>query len=135
MEVKAEDLYPREVEFELWGKTYTLKPFSIAHQIWTRSEFATKDEPDGCKVAGNKLMERDGLVVCKLCYRVLNEKDQFPTLESFIEKVFNNEKHHSLSVLIDALDRNFGISQPTEEERDQDKEIAELGESQAATIE
>lgn len=119
--VSVNDLNPRESRFSLSGKTYELKKFSIAAQVWAADEFATDDKGNGLFVLSERLANVDTGAIVKTCYYLLTDKTDFPTLESFVERLGSD--HTILKVLLDPLSETLGVSQPSVDETAEEIEI------------
>lgn len=124
--ISINDLSPRESSFELCGNTYHLKKFALAAQVWAHDEFATEDEKNGLTVLSQALIELEPSILLKMCYYLLKDKKDFPTLEVFINAF---EDHHTvLAVLLKPFSECLGVSQPDEATEDE----VELKKSRAA---
>lgn len=119
--VSINDLNPRPSKFTLRGKTYEMKKFSLAAQVWAHDEFATDEEKNGLTVLSQKLVELDPSAIAKTCYYLLKDKTDFPTEESFIDAL---EDHYTtVKVLLEPFSRCLGVSQPTEDDTAEEVEL------------
>ena len=119
--VSINDLNPRPSKFTLRGKTYEMKKFSLAAQVWAHDEFATDEEKNGLTVLSQKLVELDPSAISKTCYYLLKDKTDFPTEESFIDAL---EDHYTtVKVLLEPFSRCLGVSQPTEDDTAEEVEL------------
>ena len=115
------DLNPRPSEFILSGKTYVLKKFSLAAQVWAHDEFSTKEEKNGLTVLSTKLMELDANAIAKSCYFLLKDKSDFPTEEKFINSLADH--YTTIKILLEPFSRCLGISQPSDDDTSEEVEL------------
>jgi len=120
-EIGINDLNPSESVFNLAGKRYELKPFSLFVQVWAHDEFATESEPNGLTILSQKLMELDAGAIGKTCYFLLKDKADFPTCEKFLNALGDNLT--TVKVLLEPLSRCLGVSQPTNEDMTNEVEL------------
>lgn len=119
--VSINDLNPRPSKFTLAGKTYELKKFSLAAQVWAHDEFKTGEEPNGLTNLSAKLMELDGGAIAKSCYFLLKDKSDFLTEEKFIDSLGDNVT--ILKVLLKPFSECLGVSQPTDDDTANEVEL------------
>ena len=119
--VSINDLNPRPSSFELAGKTYEIKKFSLAAQVWAHDEFATAEEKNGLNVLSQKLIELDFSAIAKTCYYLLKDKRDFPTVESFINAL--GDHYNGIKILLEPFSRCLGVSQPTEDDTSEEVEL------------
>lgn len=119
--VSISDLNPRASKFILRGKTYELKKFSLAAQVWAHDEFSTESEKNGLVALSEKLREVDPSAIVKSCYFLLKDKTDFPSEESFVEAF----KDHLtiIKLLLPPFSECLGISQPTEDDTAEEVEL------------
>jgi hypothetical protein len=119
--VSINDLNPRESTFVHAGKSYTLKKFSLAAQVWAHSEFATEAEPNGLTNLSNKLIELDAGAIAKSCYYLLKDKTDFPTESNFLDAMSDN--FTAIKILLDPFSECLGVSQPTTDDTAEEVEL------------
>lgn len=119
--VSINDLNPRPSKFILAGKTYELKKFSLAAQVWAYDEFATDKEKNGLNVLSQKLIELDPRAIAKTCYYLLKDKCDFPTEESFIDAL--GDHYTTIKVLLEPFSRCLGVSQPSDDDTAEEVEL------------
>jgi hypothetical protein len=119
--VSINDLNPRPSKFTLAGKTYEMKKFSLAAQVWAHDEFATAEEANGLNVLSQKLVELDPSAIAKTCYFLLKDKTDFPNEESFIDALGD---HYSIvKILLEPFSRCLGVSQLSEDDTAEEVEL------------
>jgi len=96
--------------FQIAGKTYHLKKFSLAAQVWINEEFATNNELNGLENFSNELKKPNLSVVSKVCYFLLEDKTDFPILESFINAL--GDTYTGLKILLSPLCTVITDAQP-----------------------
>lgn len=117
--IPYQELRPREAEFRLNGKTYVLKPFSIAVRVWCRTEFATKAEPNGLQNLTDRLKnahELDVDAVTRCAYELMIDKSDFPTYQSFVESIDTKTAQIDCGRMMTAICASIGLSQSHIEE-------------------
>ena len=119
--ISINDLNPRASKFILMGKSYELKKFSLAAQVWAHDEFKTTEEPNGLNNLSEKLIELDGGAIAKTCYFLLKDKSDFPTEEKFIDSLGDN--HTALKILLKPFSDCLGVSQPTDDDTANEVEL------------
>ena len=119
--VSVNDLNPRPSEFLLGGKTYELKKFSLAAQVWAHDEFATPEEKNGLTVLSQKLVELDPKAIAKSCYYLMKDKKDFPSEENFIDAL--GDHYNVISILLEPFSRCLGVSQPTLDDTAEEVEL------------
>ena len=119
--VSINDLRPSESTFVLSGKTYTLKAFTLAAQVWANDEFSTPEQPNGLFNLSDKLQNLDPDAVAKSCYYLLKDKSDFPTLDKFLDAL--GDHYTILKVLLQPFSNCLGVSQPTEDETAEEIEL------------
>jgi len=109
-------------QFEISGKRYRLKKFSIAAQVWITSEFSTEGKYDGFDLFVQGLTNNNAAMISKACYFLLEDKSDFPTWESFTDAM--KDTYSILSILLPPLSQSIEDSRP-----DIDEDDAELKKS------
>ena len=128
MGFKITDLKPKTTTLSIKGKDYTLRPFSLATQVWCYSEFATKEEKNGLVNLGELLKEVDFMAGCKIAYHLLKDKSDFNTVDDFINAIGD---YTNLVKVYQAICESIGVSQPhietiTKEAQEKKLEAASL---------
>lgn len=100
-----EDLKPQEADFQLSGKTYTLKKFSLDAQIWVRAKFK-QDELESI-FREQKIPE-----IAEIAHYLLKDKTDFPTFKEFSETIAGPLDTHNV---LQAMLTTIGLSQPIQE--------------------
>jgi hypothetical protein len=105
MKLDLNDLQPKESKIVLSekpGKTYTLKKFSLAAQIWLRDTYG----PDKIK----DIFENQRLgEIAEIAFYLMKDKSEFKTPIEFMECIVTQQDRINL---IEALLETIGISQP-----------------------
>lgn len=109
--IDLKTLVPRESQILVKGETYTLGKFSLAVRIWAADEFATdKTKQDGLFILSQAIQDFNANTIAKLAYKLLKDKNDFPTLDSFIN-AFGNE-YNIISALLDPIAKSIGVAEP-----------------------
>lgn len=119
--ISINDLDPRASKFLIGNKTYEMKKFSLAAQVWAHDEFATTEEKNGLNVLSEKLVELDPSAIAKTCYFLLKDKSDFPTEENFINAL--GDHYSVIKILLEPFSRCLGVSQPSEDETAHEVEL------------
>ena len=107
---------PALSQFEIQGKKYRLKKFSIAAQVWVSNEFSTKGEYDGFDLFVKGLTNHDTAMISKTCYFLLEDKSDFPSWESFVYAL--KDTYSILSILLPPLSQSIEDARPEVDEDD-----------------
>ena len=119
--VSISDLNPRESSFELRGKTYELKKFSLAAQVWAASAFATPENSDGLANLGQAVEKVDPVALTRVCYYLLKDKKDFPILDSFADALGT---HFVVTrTLLKPFRECLGVSQPSVDDTAEELQI------------
>jgi hypothetical protein len=120
MKLSLEDLKPQESKLELSekpGKTYVLKKFSLAVQIWVKQHFG--EEKIKYAFENKSLPE-----ISEIAHYLLKDKTDFPSLESFQEAIVTQQDR--VAVLSSVME-TVGLSQPVLEKLAKEEEAQEPG--------
>lgn len=103
MKLDLNDLQPAEAPFSLSnGKTYTLKKFTLATQIWLQRKFG-QENIQGI-FTELKIPE-----ISEIVFYLLKDKQDFKTVEDLQENIVTQKDRVEL---IQALLTTIGLSQP-----------------------
>lgn len=119
--INIKDLNPRESTFDLAGKTYTLKKFSLAARVWVEYEFSTPQQKSGLMALSDMMRDLDPGAFAKVSYYLLKDKSDFPTIEKFIDALGDDVT--ILGVLGRPIVECFGVSNPDLEDIEEDLEL------------
>ena len=111
-----ENLIPRRASFELSGKAYELKPLTLSVQIWILNNFSDEGKNNGFQNLEDRMMNLDVKAIAEVAYKLLDDKKDFPTLESFID-AFKGE-NTLLRILLPAINKTFVEATPEESEEE-----------------
>ena len=96
--------------FQIAGKTYHLKKFSLAAQVWVNEEFATDNKLNGIENFSTELAKSNLSVITKVCYFLMEDKTDFPHIDKFIDSL--SDTYTGLKILLSPLCAVITDAQP-----------------------
>ena len=80
---ELEALSGKEASFTIGKHLIELKKFSMAVQVWCYQHYATPEEENGIAVLSDKLVKNDIKAILELGFKLVKDKENFPTLKEF----------------------------------------------------